>query len=125
MNTITSDGVVVYEQRGTTRIIHTCFSRRVAQVYAAILELRDAGWTISGLGTSDRLRLPLLLPGERMGTLLDGSRSDARAQGFVATRAGDLLNVDACAAMAPRVFDERGDPREARRLVEWHLGMLA
>lgn len=121
----TIDGTDVYEQQDATRIIHRCASRRVAQVLAAVLELRAAGWAIGGLSTSDHPRLPLLLPGERMMTPLDGRRSDERAQGFVATRGDDRITVDACAGMAPHVIYECGDTVEVRRIVEWHMGPLA
>lgn len=127
--TITIDGITVYEQRGTECITHTCVTRRVAQILAAELELREAGWTVTGIGSADGPRRPRLLPGERMNEPMDGLRSDERAQGLTIRRGLDLggtdvLTVDACAGLPPVVLAERGDTAEARRIVEWHLGPL-
>lgn len=128
--TITIDGTTVHVQRAsdeqTEVTVHHCATRRVAQVTAAELELRAAGWRITGLSTTDQPRRPLLLPGERLGASLDGARSDERAQGFAARRgSADLLVVDACAGLHPIVLAELGDTAEARRVVEWHLGPLS
>lgn len=129
MTTITIDDTRVHVQRdsgtGVERITHHCATRRVAQILAAELELRAAGWTISGPSSTDGFRRPLLLPGESMGAVLDGSRSDERAQGFTASRRGtDRITVDACAGMLPLVLAEIGDTADARRVIEWHLGAL-
>ena len=132
--TTTIDGSIVYEQRdtdeGTERITHTCATRRVAQILAIELELRDAGWTVRGLASSDQPRRPLILAGEAMCWPLDGRRSDERAQGFSARRSPDVrgtdvITVDACAGLPLLVLAERGDTAEARRIIEWHLGPLS
>ena len=122
---ITLDGAIVHHEQDDTRTTHTCATRRVAEVLATKLELESAGWvSSSGLSSSDNPRRPLLLPSEHMGLPLDGTRSDERAQGFTARRGDDWLVVDACAGMAPRVVDERGDTVEARQIVERYLGAL-
>jgi hypothetical protein len=123
--TIVSDGLTVYEQRDAEQIVHHCATRRVAQVLAAELELRLAGWTIVGLSSADHPRRPLLLPGEKMGWPLDGTRSDERAQGFTARRGEDTLVVDTCAGMPTLILAERGAATKARRIVEWHVGLLS
>ncbi len=81
---ITIKGVVVHEQYDNVQIIHTCKTRRAAQV---------------------------LLPGERLGALLDA-------------RVGVFCSVSGL-PLPPRVFVEQGDTQTARQLVEWHLGVLA
>lgn len=125
MTTITIDGLTVHEQRSNEHIIHTCATRRVAQILAAELELQAAGWSTHDLSSMDRPRRPLLLPGEKMREPLDGRRSDERTQGFTAHRGDDFLTVDASANLPPLILAERGDTAEARRISEWHLGPLS
>lgn len=136
--TITTDNLMVHEQRDGEVITHACATRRVAQVTAAKLALRAAGWHVDGVGTTDGNRRPLALPGERAGQLLDGSLSDQRAIGFTAwrisderVRAGDsasartadaVLRVDACAGLPLLVTEDRGDTAAAREIVAWYLG---
>ena len=72
MSSITIEGNIVHEQRTNNdgRIVcvtHTCASRRVAQVTATRIDLESKGWAVSGIGAGDDIRLPLLLPGEKMG----------------------------------------------------------
>lgn len=128
--TVTIDNATVYQQYEangeSTRIVHHCATRRVAQILAATLELQSAGWSTCGLSTRDGARRPLLLAGERIGALLDGSLSDQRAQGFTAS-CGDAgsITVDACAGMPTIALAEYGDTTEARRIIEWHLGPLS
>ena len=146
MITVFAEGNIVHEQRTSddgkcVHFRHTCDSHRVAQVTAAKIDLASKGWTVSGIGSGDSLRLPLLLAGEKMGRLLDGTLSNRRAQGFVARRGDDVINVDACAGMSLRIFVQVGDTarsrvydgttlmcRTNRQLAEaietchWHLG---
>lgn len=121
------DGSIVHEQRETDDgelvcLRHTCPSRRVAQVTAAKIDLALRGWTVSGIGSGDSPRLPLLLPGEKMGCLLDGALSDRRAQGFVARLGDAVLGVDASAEMPIRIFAQVGDVAQAIEICGWHLG---
>lgn len=120
--TVTIDGNVVYTQRPGERTTSTCATRRVAQVFAATTALRGDGWIVSPIRSSDRPRLPLMLPGERIGRLLDGALSDRRAQGFVARRGDSVLGVDACAGMPTRFFDQSGDISDAIEMCHWYLG---
>ncbi|MGN6107218.1 MAG: hypothetical protein ACTHU0_19075 [Kofleriaceae bacterium] len=128
-HSVTVDGNIVHEQRAGEQRVHRCATHRVAQVLAARLELEAAGWSVEGPSTTDGMRLPLVLPGEPMGQALDGSRADARAQGFTAFRGGsgrrsalDVLRIDACAGLPLLVLEDRGDTAEAISTVRWHLG---
>jgi hypothetical protein len=120
--TVTVDDRTVYEQGVNMRIVHTCATRRVAQVLAATIALRVNGWVVVPISTSSYPRLPLLLPGEEFRQLLDGSLSDLRAQGFSASRGGGVLRVDACAGMSLRIVGASGDPTEALEICHWYLG---
>jgi hypothetical protein len=127
MTTVVVEGNNVHEQRNNTdgeivRVTHTCSSRRVAQVTAAKIALASRGWDLSGIGSTDGWRLPLLLPGEKMGPLLDGALSDRRVQGFVAKRGIDVIGVDASAGMPLRFFARSGDPTDALEICSWYLG---
>lgn len=125
--------VVEHDDRTGERTTYHCATPRVAQIRAAICELMAEGWTVRGVSTTDDNRRPLLLPGEKTFQLVDGSKSDQRAQGFIAWRkstqigpfsdraAADCIRVDACAGLPLLVTLDRGDTEGARRIIEWHL----
>lgn len=120
-------------------IRHLCATKRTAQITAATLALRDAGWTVVGPASGLGYRRPLALPGERMCQPLDGSLADQRAQGFTVWRhdgsinpdtgvgprtAARAITIDACAGLPLLVTEERGDVAEAREIIEWYIGSI-
>lgn len=74
-------------------------TRREAQIAEVRRVLESAGWDVRGVSSADGNRRPLLLPGERIGQLLDASRADERAQGFTARLGDAWIVVDACAGL--------------------------
>lgn len=136
--TITIDGNIVHEQADGARGTHTCATRRAAQVLAAVLALRETGWKVRGPSTSDGFRLPLLLPGEKLGQPLDGGRTDERAQGFVAWRgrnpaaadssgnsdrsAAEVIAIDASVGGQLLALRCQGSVMDAVEIVTWYLG---
>lgn len=128
--TITLDNKTVHDSNDGS--IYHCATRRTAQIRAAKLALQERGWRISGVGTDDGIRRPLLLAGEKMCQPLDGSLSDQRAQGFTAWRSADpqvsswvmsddMITIDACAGLPLVMIRERGDTAEAREIIEWYI----
>lgn len=96
-------------------------TERAAQIYAARETLREFGWAIEFPSSTDGFRLGLLAPGEKWGPL-DGSRDNERAQGFVATKDGHRVVVDASAGMPVVLTCETGVPDELRGVVDEFLG---
>ena len=121
---ITLEGTTVTLRSDSESSVHRCATQRVAQIFATRTALVGAGWQVRELSSFDRLRRPLLLSGEKMLEILDGTRSDERAQGFVASRGDAWLLVDACAGL-PLELTGRGDTADAAAICRLYLATPA